>query len=174
MNLSRIFDTFSRRDTPPNKPDKALTSEFRYRLARRCDAAFMEGGIPSDFWSEINSRLEYLYGRQIARYRDPRFVADGVWEFLNTCSDKQFLDFVEQVFKLDAWTMNRIDGSILYILMKDVSFLFEVDDLPYALTDFSWEEFEDFRSGTPPQRLGGYPRTRKSSGETVACCIRPP
>ena len=136
MNLSRIFDTFSRRDTPPNKPDKALTSGFRFRLPRRCDEAFMEGGIPSDFWSEINSRLEYLYGRQIARYRDPRFVADGVLEFLNTCSDKQFLDFVEQVFKLDAWT--KYGGGILYILMKDVSFLFEVDDLPYALTGFSF------------------------------------
>ena len=177
MNLPRIFDTFSRRDTPLNNPDEALTDEFRFRLKRLYGEVFNRSGGPSDFWFEINSKLAYLYGRPITRYLNPHLVADGVadgvLEFLDTCCDKQFLDFVEQVFKLDAWNMY---GGIPDTLVKDVNLLFGLDDLPYALTDFSWEQFEDFRSGTPPQRprISAYPQViRRDSGVLHQTAVEP-
>ncbi len=173
MDLSRIFDTYSRRDTSPNKPDKELTFEFRYRLARLYDEVFKKSGRPSDFWSEINSKLEILYARQIARDQDPHLVANGVSVFLNTCSDEQFLDFVELGLQLDAWIMYRGRPDTL---VEDVNRFFEVDDLPYALTDYSWEEFEDFSYGRPfpSSRISAYPQViRRDSGVLHQTAIEP-
>ena len=60
--------------------------------------------------------------------------------------------------------------------VKDVNLFFEVDDLPYALTDFSWEEFEDLRFGTPRKgwRISAYPQViRRDSGVLHQTAIEP-
>ena len=95
----------------------------------------LEAHYAPEFWEQIHRKLTYLHGTPVltrgARTSTP---ANDVVGFLLECSDDHFLDFLELIFQVSGLPTDR-DGP----LVRDINEFFDVDDLPYALTDFVWE-----------------------------------
>ena len=132
MNISQVFGVFSRRPKATGRTTKPLTVEFRNRVLLLCNKTLSDPihfpGYPNihDFWSEIHTKLQYLHGRPTLTGRHAGSVEEDAISFLLNCSDEHFLDFVELIFT------NVNDSN----LVKSVNEFFDVDGLPYRLTDF--------------------------------------
>ena len=137
MNFSQIFGVFSRRPKASGRATKPLTSEFKNRVLLLCTKTFSDHinfpGYPRniDFWSDIHTKLQYLHGRPTLTGKRVASVEEDAVSFLLNCSDEYFLDFVELIF-----TCVR-DSN----LVKRVNEFFDVDGLPYRLTDFRFSPF---------------------------------
>ena len=102
-----------------------------------------------EFWDEMETKLQWLYGRAHLTEPDWKSASHPVKRFLEKCQDESFLNFVELAFKSEYMKHLRIDFSGV---RADVNSFFEVDDLAYFLTDFEVEPGH-FRG------YGGYPDT---------------
>ena len=60
-------------------------------------------------------------------------------QFLSECSDDHFLDFVEMIFQSRDLAVNGQQ------LVDKVNGFLEIDNLPYAVTDFVWQSTGDDR-----------------------------
>lgn len=56
-------------------------------------------------------------------------------EFLHTCSDDNFLDFIEFVFKIQPARPPESSAKN-YVSPSDINTFFDIDDLPYQITDY--------------------------------------
>ena len=95
----------------------------------------------TEFWSGIREQLLYIHGRQTLSSPRRANPNTDVFDFLASCSDEHFLDFIELVFQsesiwseLDPKTDNPVD---VHALHGNVNAFLEVDDLPYYLTGFT-------------------------------------
>jgi len=153
VDIPAIFRHFSRRHGPPSSPLKPLTESFRNRVLMRARDVFALSGYDTHLWMEVHKEFTYLVGRPALSPRAAATDFQGdLAAFLLTCSDVHFLDFIEMVFQTDA--VNRIPSDKRDSLVHDVNTFLEVDQLPYALTGFVWEEYEKLEFG----RMGTYER----------------
>ncbi len=142
MRLRDLFDVFSRREKQAEavKPVAPLTPEFRNRVLMRCMELFDEyrsSHEHNEFWEEVHEKLRYLVGR--VRLVQDRYVNNTYQDatgFLATCTDSQFLDFIDFIFKLKSYYWSEKARQDENALVSDINDLFELDDLPYALTPF--------------------------------------
>ena len=105
------------------------------------------------------NRLSYLLGRQ--RLTKDDHVGSGVEDvflFLQRCEDKHFLDFIEYLFQTDVY--QRIAPYESDPMVDELNHLFDVDDLPYAVTPFVRETRAEEWRGRPTEsrRTVAYPR----------------
>lgn len=165
MNLGSIFDVFSRRHNPPQSINKPLTTIFRTRVLLLCNDVFSgkySGSNSLDdytqkFWLDIHRRLQYLHGgTRLSRHNTGDRAEDARY-FLLECIDSYFLDFIEMIFRSeDLWRVCPDNQR----LVDDFNRLFDLEDLPFALTGFVHEEVRTHLFGQPRQgyRVATYPQ----------------
>ena len=141
MNFDQVLGVFSKRHKGSRMLTKPLTHEFKNRVLLLCRDTFpryrdyMGVARPSDFWSDIYNRLEYIQARSDLSGMYPHSVDMATRDFLSHCEDEHFFDFVELIFQLEIlW--NSGPGVNALKLVEDVNRFFEEDDLPYFLTRF--------------------------------------
>jgi hypothetical protein len=140
VHLRDVFSVFSRR--PTEVPLKPLTREFRNRVLMLCrdrlnanDGYVGAGSSVQEMFLDVGSRFSYLLGRH-------RLVNDGhrrddyedVFLFLQKCETKHFLDFIEYLFQTEVY--QRVAPSGSDPMVDEINQLFDIDDLPYAVTPF--------------------------------------
>ncbi len=102
-----------------------------------------------------------LHGRQRLYAQSLKILSDldDLSEFVNRCSDNHFFDFVEFIFGSEhLWRFGSDANHNRFV--EDVNRLFEVDDLPYALTGFVRQEGVGSFHGSPTKTIEttAYPR----------------
>ena len=155
VDLSRLFNSFSRRTGPQIEPKSVLSPEFRNRVIFLCQDHF----YGPTFWEQIHRNLQYFHGRQSLSRGGGRNRLDDIGQFLFECSDDHFLDFVEMIFR--HWE----PGLNSQQLVTSVNGFLEIDNLPYAVTDFVWQSTGDthYRS----MELVEYPRVIRRENEVI-------
>ena len=134
MDFSQIFSVFSRRPKISERATKPLTPEFKNRVLMLCKENFSDHTHNPGyshifgFWSDIHSKLQYLHGRPTLTGRRVTSVEEDAISFLLNCSNEHFLDFVEMIFQIPGVT-----GA--GTLVNAINTFFDVDGLPYRLTD---------------------------------------
>lgn len=137
MNFSQIFGVFSKRSKASDRAVKPLTSEFKNRVLLLCNNTFSDHVhrpyYPTvlEFWSDIHTKLQYLHGYPVLTGSRVASVAEDVVNFLLHCSDEHFLDFVEMIFQIQG-----VAGDSA--LVNSINTFFDVDSLPYRLTDHAY------------------------------------
>jgi Domain of unknown function (DUF7014) len=148
--FNRIFRVFSSR-APQGDSKHEIPSSFRNRVlmwlgdvygnTRVAQSPAWSGGCgPGDyrdeFWNEVHRFL--LFSRGVPRLT-PHTTSptEDAIDFLLSCEGEQFLDFVEYVFRVDAYRhVQMSDDSVV----EELNELFRRDDLPYHLTGFLMKE----------------------------------
>jgi len=142
MDFKQLFDSFTKRNISANKKDvKPLTHSFKSRTFMLCQETFGFGdssiyGYDPDFWAKAHRRLKFLVGSGSlsGNYHLP--PARDLIKFLNTCSDDEFLEFVETIFRVQKWwSIPERSMSV-----SDINIFFDEDELPYYLTNYVIEE----------------------------------
>jgi uncharacterized protein DUF7014 len=154
--LKSIFDVFSRRPVPSKDAPRAVTSGFRNRIILLCRDVIGPGYI-SKFWEQVHQKLEYLHGTPIlSRGTIPSNSIEDVLHFLELCESDNFLDFVEYIFQVDAFC--RVSSKTEFV--DQINSFFEVDDLPYYLTEYVEVEEQGVFNGqaTTFIKVGAYPK----------------
>lgn len=156
MKFRDIFQVFSRRPDAADAPSMPLTDRFRNRVLMHCRDSLGPSGYLDAFWEQIHSRLTYLHGSPQLTDQRHASTVDDVLAFLMSCPDKHFLDFVEFIFRVDAFF--HAHGRESFV--EDVNEFFRVDDLPYAVTDFVWTKgiVTEFGRQYESTSLSEYPR----------------
>lgn len=171
MDFRQLFDSFSRR-SEPRKEVRALTNEFRVRVIMLCNDTFPADSVGfgdsyfTRFWTDARKRMAYQQGKPSlsdAHSRDP--FKDAV-TYLTTCSDPQFLDFVELIFRTDVYFETHAGERLSVETIND---FLRLDDLPYALTPLVWESTEEslFGRQTTTFRVAEHPRVIRRDDEVV-------
>lgn len=142
MPFKKLSGVFSRRRKNDPKPLDALTPTFRNRVMMLCHDSF-----PADltfgadyFWKEIHHTLRYHVGRgQLApKEAYPSSMMEDNVHYLTSCTDVEFLDFVELIFHTQEYS-SRFSRYPNDHLVDAINEAFRFDDLPYSLTEFSRE-----------------------------------
>lgn len=128
----------------------------------RCRDLFGNGRT---FWTEIHLKLAYLHGRLRLSNTDSHSELEDVLQFLENCADAHFLDFLEYIFRTQAYfhASNRAN------LVDDIKEFFRHDDLPYTLTDFVYTKGIETKFGQeyPTITLTGYPQVIRKDSEVL-------
>ncbi|MFA6015262.1 MAG: hypothetical protein WC742_09370 [Gallionellaceae bacterium] len=155
--LRSIFDVFSKRKVAsPNVP-QPISNSFRNRILLLCRDVIEPTGYISDFWDQVHQKLAYLHGTPVLspKIRSSNNIED-VLHFLESCESDHFLDFVEYIFKVDAF--RRINSKSEFV--GQINSFFDVDNLPYFLTEYvEVEEQREYRGQPTTFRVVGvYPK----------------
>ena len=149
MTVSRIFDVFSRKPQRADFKPKALTPQFRNRVIQLFVTTFppyyqllgSRSRSLTEYWPEFREKLLYFHGLHSLSDMPRSNPPDEVYNFILTCNDEHFLDFIELVFQsdsihnsIDLRTGNPVDMSAP---IANINKFMEVDELPYYLTDFT-------------------------------------
>ena len=149
MTVSRIFDVFSRKPQRADFKPKALTPQFRNRVIQLFVTTFppyyqllgSRSRSLTEYWPEFREKLLYFHGLHSLSDMPRSNPPDEVYNFVLTCNDEHFLDFIELVFQsdsihnsIDLRTGNPVDMSAP---IANINKFMEVDELPYYLTDFT-------------------------------------
>lgn len=146
MNISTVFDVFSRRNQHTTESNTPLTYEFKNRVILLWSRVFLwetSKYYPSrpTLWAEVYDKLLYSLGRQRLSAQNAITWQNDLQTFLSDCDDKTFFDFIELSFKatsiwleLDMQTGNQVN---IDTLIDNVNTFLEIDGLPYYLTRFT-------------------------------------
>lgn len=129
----------------------------------RCRDLFAHNA--DEFWAEIQSKLAYLHGEpRLSKIHTQSQVEDAL-DFLQTCTDAHFLDFIEYIFHTQAY----FHASGKADLVEDINEFFRQDDLPYAITNFVWTKGVTIQYGTERESttLTGYPTVIRKDSEAL-------
>ncbi len=134
MDMSRVFSVFSRRVEAKALPPKPLTETFHNRVLMALQDSLGDGDRAHRFWAEVHKKLQYLHGKpRLSPGNAPTPFADAL-PFLLTCSDSNFLDFIEYALE-SYWNLDSAPNVV-----RVFNEFLRVDDLPYAVTDYVWTE----------------------------------
>ena len=143
IDLSSIFDVYSMRDQPAGIEAKALTQAFKNRVGLLCqeivhpyDHYSQAGYKIADFWMTLRDKLRYRHGLEHLADRNQYNHVREVEQFLSECSDEHYLDFIEMFFQSEKIPMYFSDRE-LREAVNNINKFFNLDELPYALTEFS-------------------------------------
>lgn len=129
----------------------------------RCRDLFVHD--PATFWTEIQSNLAYLHGQLHLSSAGAHSPVEDALEFLQVCADAHFLDFLEYIFRTQAY-FHASGGANL---VEDFNEFFRQDDLPYAITDFVWTKGVETRFGAECEtsKLTAYPQVIRKDSESI-------
>jgi hypothetical protein len=113
-----------------------------------------------DFWGEVHGEMKLLVAREcmsgVDRYRG--YPKEDLSTYLLRSTDAEFLDFIEKIFRTHAYGFRFGTATKL---IDDLNYLFQVDDLPYLITDFVREPGTTYYNGIKlvgPDILVSYPK----------------
>ncbi len=151
--LRQLFDVFSKR-RPADSPTDTVPDTLRNKVPLLCRDVFSgrwrdgfgQGDYTREFWGEMHRSLEYLHG-QPNLSSDPRAdnPPDDAILFLSRCSRREFLDFIELIFKVDCLFHVLMDENVLVGAINE---LFRSEGAPYQLTHVVKQE-EEATSSSP-------------------------
>jgi len=122
----------------------------------------------------MRKRLCYLVGSGTLSDRPSVDSAEeDVWQFLWKCRDENFLDFIEFIFRIDAYHQLSNDPDAL---VRDINEFLLVDDLPFALTPFVREKRTEDFYGRPSEVcvISSYPQVViRSNQVSYAVAVEP-
>ncbi len=128
----------------------------------------------SEFWTEIHRNLQYLKGQPVlSEMHSSRSEIEDAVNYLLECEDEDFLSFIEMVFQTDCYGWLSRDANKL---VQEINTVFNVEDLPYFLTDYVKEAKEDTYHGVPTTSYHtvAYPQiVRKESDVLHATAMEP-
>jgi len=161
--LRLLFDVFSSRRQQGGYPPDTVPETLRTKVLLFCRDVFSNqwrdqpsyGDYTDEFWAEIHRSLQYLHGRAKLS-SDPSAdtaAADAV-KFLMACPPKEFLDFIELIFRVEC--LFHVSGDENE-LVDAVNELFASEGAPYELTHFV--KHEEDSGGPPPFHVGKVIRT---------------
>jgi len=161
--LRLMLDVFSKRCCEAQYPPDAVPERLRNKVLLLCRDVFSnrwrdqlsQGNYTGEFWLEIHVALQYANGRPKL---SPDPLADtpagDAIHFLLTCGPREFLDFIELIFRVDCLFHVTSDDADLVDAIND---LFRSEGAPYHITPFVKQE-ED-ACGPPPFHRGKVIRT---------------
>lgn len=164
--FTEIFKVFSRRESPLNNQlPKPLTKEFRNRvvmlLREQMNYSF------EDFLSDLHAPVAYLIGTpRLCPAVSITTDAKDLLNFLFSCKDENFLDVIELIFRSNVTGISWPDNP----LIPAINQFFQVDDLPYHLTGYTTEDYEEITPYGLRQtgsRLAEYPRIIRKENEVL-------
>ena len=182
MNISRTFNTFSKRRSKSKGVRESLTPEFRNRVLMLCydslsgPSSTVNEFARSRFWSAMHRELRYLHGYPTLSDRQANSAEEDVVNFLQNCSDEHFLDFVEKIFQLEP---TQITWTRDHRLVNTINEFFDTDGLPYRLTKHVYSQVEstsanelgfptgDSNLGVPASQLEAYPQAIYLENEVI-------
>ena len=146
MDLSPIFDVYSMGSQTTDDAVKALTPEFKTRVQLFCEEMVhpydhhSEAGYKiADYWMTVRDKLRYRHGLIHLADRNQHNPVTEVERFLSECNDEHYLDFIEMFFQSEELPMYFSDHA-LKEAVNNINTFFDMDELPYALTEFSIAE----------------------------------
>ena len=147
FNLSRIFESFSKRQGPQKEMSGQLTSQFRSRVLMLCRDTFQQPA----FWQEMHKVLQYMHGRPVLNQKGHFAAPEDAISFLHGCSNEQFLDFIEKIFvvldalpqRSDFWGPRVNESEVVSAINE----FFRQDNLPFTLLDSVYEEVKGHSYG---------------------------
>ena len=172
-----IFNVYSQRSHSGDGEGTPLTSKFKVRLLKWSVDTFDD----DNFWNAIRNALIYVCGQAIPIPRtevpmDQR-IRSAVGNFLLSSKDADWFDFIETVCKSEAVLPRRASLGRSSDTGKNfvgaVNKFFELDNLPYLLTEFELASPE--RPDIRPIRQGlndvptvrAYPRIIRRDSEIL-------
>jgi len=121
-----MFDRFSKRADSMVKGAHEVPQSTRTRALLWCQEVF--DAVLGEFWDETRRFLEYRHPDQIQLLRN-----EGTGAFLVRCNGEDFLDFIEDIFRVKCLSRAQKREQQM---VEDLNDLLRVDGLPYHVTDF--------------------------------------
>lgn len=140
MKFGSVFDVFSRRNKQVEPFVYKAPTTLRNKVLLFCRDVFSNsrtdwGGqdYTREFWDEIHQTLLYRHGSfQLVENVNPRSRVEDTANFLLTCKDEEFLDFVEYIFKVRCLFHISTDENTL---VAELNELFVSENIGYELTE---------------------------------------
>jgi hypothetical protein len=152
MDLQTIFSAYAGHEPNPSRPLTPLSPTFKTRLLMVL-ANWLSGDndpysrqdYTHEFWQAMHRTLQLRTGKPILssprRHYDQ--IADAQ-QYLLGCTDREFLAFVELIFRVDHYVDYFFLLPIQHdALINDINTLLREDDLPYYLTSFVRDEVSE-------------------------------
>jgi hypothetical protein len=146
MKISDIFDVFSKRNRLGKKDLPIVPVTFRRKIVMLCDEVFVgehiyysAGNYSDETWSEIHRSLLLRHG--LFRLSEhARTERDDVVHFILSCSNEEFWDFAEYIFKTqNFWKLLQDPNE----LVSAINAIMVADNIAYELTSYQTEEVEE-------------------------------
>jgi hypothetical protein len=109
MKFSQIFDVFSRRSKEVESFVRNAPTTLRNKILLYCRDVFSNsrsnfgsGDYTGEFWNEIHQMLLYRHGKFQLSNGNPQSRAEDAINFLLTCKDEEFFDFIEYIFRVEC------------------------------------------------------------------------
>lgn len=171
--LDKIFDVFSRRPRPTEEPLPEVSGTFRNRVLMWCPEVFgnrqSEGfgqDFTHDFWTEIHRTLRYRKASFQLSEEYTGSPAEDAIRFLLACSTENFLDFLEDIFRVEClFHVHKPTED----MVNELNRFFEIDGLPYFLTDYVTERVKSRLYGQECEAINvvSYPRVAIRGNQLV-------
>ncbi len=144
MNFSHIFDVFSRRNKEVEPFVCNVSTNLRCKILLYCRDLFSNsrsdwgsGDYTGEFWDEVHQMLLYRHGKYKLSNENFQSKAEDAIDFLMTCKDDEFFDFIEYIFKVKCLFHVRTEGNVI---VSEINELFVSENIGYELTEIVKEE----------------------------------
>jgi hypothetical protein len=144
MKFSQIFDVFSRRNKDVEPFVRNVSTTLRNKILLYCRDVFSNsrsswgsGDYTGEFWNEIHQMLLYRHGEFQLSNRNPQSRAEDAINFLLSCKDEEFFDFIEYIFRVNCLFHVSTEENVI---VGEINELFASENLGYELTEIVKEE----------------------------------
>ena len=144
MKLNQVFNVFSKRtqEAVPLIQDTSIT--LRTKILIYCQDVFNNslsfhdnGDFTNEFWNEIHHTFQYRHGKTQLTDGYLKSRKQDIMEFLRTCEDENFFDFIEYIFRVKCLFNIGLDENEI---VAGINELFASENIGYALTEMIKEE----------------------------------
>jgi hypothetical protein len=144
MKFGQIFNVFSRRNKKIEPFVRNVPITLRNKILLYCRDLFRNSRInwghedyTGEFWNEIHQMLLYRHGKLQLSDGYPQSRAEDAINFLMTCKDDEFFDFIECIFKVQClFHVSTEENKIV----AEINELFASENIGYELTEIVKEE----------------------------------
>lgn len=147
MKFSHIFDVFSRRGREGADVEpfiRTAPTTLRNKIVLYCQDVFSNsrsnwGGedYTGEFWNEIHQTLRYRHGKFRLSNKNSWSQAEDAMNFLLTCKDEEFFDFIEYIFRVNCLFHVSTEENVI---VAEINELFASENIGYELTEMVKEE----------------------------------
>lgn len=144
MKFSQIFNVFSKRKKEIEPFVRNAPTALRNKILLFCRdvfsnslSSFGRGDYTGEFWNEIHQMLLYRHGKFQLSDGTPQSRAEDAMNFLLTCKDEEFFDFIEYIFRVKCLFHISIEENVI---VAEINELFASENIGYELTEIVKEE----------------------------------
>lgn len=142
LDLKDIFSVFSRRNVGDDRNNSPrLSDDFKSRLLLILQHRFQSprhGNILNEMMEEVHSKFQILLARGVLskNHHKPSNRIEDLLNFLDTCDDDHFIDFIEYIFKSTSYSKIFHEKNEF---VEEINQLLRLDDLQFHLTNFTFK-----------------------------------